>query len=87
MSSMAMYTEWHFPYWGRGKGSHIGVVVRAWVLHVRMRSGFQSTLGTSIHYIQKKIINKNKYTYTELHNRKWGGNLPNKPYYAYLTLN
>ena len=22
-----MYTEWHFPSWGRGKGSQIGVVV------------------------------------------------------------
>ena len=31
MSSVAMYTEWPFPYWGRGKGSYIGVVVRAWV--------------------------------------------------------
>ena len=59
MSSVAMYTEWHFPYWGRGKGSHSGVVVRAWVLP-RMRSGFQSPLGTSIHYIlnNKKIRNK-----------------------------
>ena len=29
MCSVAMYTEWHFPYWGRGKGSHIGVLVVA----------------------------------------------------------
>ena len=64
MSSVAMYTEWHFPYWGRGKGSHIGVVVRAWVLP-RMRSGFQSSLGTSIHYIHKK----KKAGYD---NSKWG---------------
>ena len=56
MSSVAMYTEWHFPYWGRGKGSHIGVVVRAQVSQ-HMRWGFQSLLGTSTHYINKKIIN------------------------------
>ena len=31
MSCIAMYTVWHFPYWGRGKGSHISVEVRAWV--------------------------------------------------------
>ena len=57
ISSEAMYTEWHFLYWGRGKGSHIGVVVRACVLPC-MRSGFQSHLGTSIHYIQLKIYQK-----------------------------
>ena len=73
---MAMYTEWHFPYWGRGKGSHIGVVVRAWVLP-RMRSGFQSSLGTSIHYIHKK--NKKQDTITV----SGEGNLSNKPYHLY----
>ena len=42
---------WHFPYLCRGKGSHIGVEVRAWVSQRTpwdQGSGFQSLLGTCI---------------------------------------
>ena len=63
---MAMYREWHFPYWGRGKESHIGVVGRAWVSQ-RMGPGFQSPPGTIIIYIQQKI--KKSYTYMINNNR------------------
>ena len=45
---------------GTFPGSHIGVVVRVWVLPC-MRSGFLSTLGTRIHYIQNKLKNRHIY--------------------------
>ena len=85
MSSVAMYTEWHFPYWGRGKGSHIGIVVRARVLPC-MRSGSQSLLGTkhSLHIKKTPILT---YTYTEYHNNKWGVMAVTQAILVYLTLN
>ena len=72
---MAMYTEWHFPYWGKGKGSHIGIVARAWVSSAR-DPGFQSPLGTSINYIQiKNLKTKHKPTWNKPLNNKININL------------
>ena len=48
MNCIALYTVWHFPYWGREKGSHIGVDVRAQRTPSDPGSGFQSLPDTCI---------------------------------------